>query len=197
MTRASTRLTALSLKALFLVAGLAAATPALAQSRGYYGPRYRPYPVYPQNALRLQIGGAGLGVEDAAGPEFANTHWGALVLGGDFDLNLGGGPMNFTLGAREMLSSTFSGNPSVFEPAAGLTFRFASYAPIQPRLSFGVAGLFASNGDDGAAARFGGGLSFFGRAPIGLALDVLFEVGQLGGVTFTQGEFLIGPEFRF
>src|SRR5512138_15375 len=177
------------LQALFLVLGLAAASPALAQSRGYYGaPRYRPYPVYPENALRLQIGGAGMGVEDAAGPEFANTHWGALMLGGDFDLNLGG-PVNLTIGAREALSSSFSGNPSVFEPAAGFTFKFARWAPVQPRITLGVAGLFASNGDDGAAARFGGGLSFFGRAPLGLALDLVFEVGQLGGVTFTQAEF--------
>lgn len=186
-----------TLQALFLVVGLAAASPALAQHRGYYGgPRYQPYPAYPENALRLQIGGAGLGVEDTAGPQFANTRWGALLLGADFDLNLGG-PVNLTLGAREALSSTFSGNPSVFEPAAGVTIKFARWAPVQPRLSFGVAGLFASTGDDGAAARFGGGLSFFGPAPIGLALDVVFEVGQLGGVTFTQGEFLIGPEFRF
>ncbi len=185
------------LQAMLLTVGLAAASPALAQSRGYYGYQPRYAASYPPNALRLQIGGASLGVEDSvAGPAFLNTHWGALVFGADFDLNLGG-PLNLTLGAREAASSSFSGNPSIFEPAVGLTFKFAPYAPIQPRLSAGVAALFASSGDDGAALRLGGGLSFFGRAPIGLALDLMFEVGQIGGITFTQGEFLIGPEFRF
>ena len=185
-----------ALQALFLTVGLAAATPALAQPRGYYGaPRY---PVYPENALRLQIGGASLNTADdcAGGPCFANSRWGALVFGADFDLNLGG-PANLTLGAREVASSSFSGNPSIFEPAAGFTFKFGRWAPIQPRLTAGVAGLFASSGDDGAALRLGGGLSFFGRAPIGLAMDLVFEVGQIGGITFTQGELLIGPEFRF
>lgn len=186
-----------ALQALFLTVGLAAASPALAHSHGHYGAApYQPYPAYPENALRLQIGGGSLAVEDSAGPLFENTRWGALVFGADFDLNLGG-PVNLTLGAREAASSSFSGNPSIFEPAVGLTFKFGRWAPIQPRLTAGVAGLFASSGDDGAALRLGGGLSFFGRAPIGLAMDLVFEVGQIGGITFTQGEFLIGPEFRF
>jgi hypothetical protein len=185
-----------ALQALFLVVGLAAATPALAQSRGYYGgpPRAR---AYPDNALRLQIGGASLGTEDCAGgPCFANTRWGALVFGADFDLALGG-PINLTLGAREVSASSFSGNPSIFEPAAGLTFKFGRHTPVEPRLGAGLALLFASNGDNGAALRLGGGLSFFGYAPIGLALDLVFEVGQVGGVTISQAQFLIGPEFRF
>src|SRR5512138_1866297 len=189
MTRAPRRLSPSFpyARALFLVAAIVAATPALAQSRGYYGGPQR-YRAYPQNALRLEIGGASLGTEDCAGgPCFANTRWGALVFGADFDLNLGG-PVNLTLGAREVASSSFSGNPSIFEPAIGLTFKFAPYAPIQPRLGAGLALLFADSGDDGAALRVGGGLSFFGHAPIGLALDLVVEVGQLGGITVTQAQ---------
>ena len=185
-----------ALQALFVLSGLALATPALAQSRGYHGgpPRYRSYP---NNALRLEIGGATLATEDCAGgPCFANNHWGALVFGGDFDLGLGG-PINLTLGAREVAASSFSGNPSMFEPSVGLTFKLAPYAPVVPRLGAGLAVLVGDNGDSGAALRLGGGLSFFGYAPIGLAIDLVFEVGQLGGITITQGQLLIGPEFRF
>ena len=184
-----------ALKALLLMVGLVAASPALAQSRGYYGSPQR-YRAYPENALRLEVGGASLGVEDSAPAPFYNVRWGAFVFGGDFDLNLGG-PVNLTLGAHEVASSSFSGNPSIFEPAAGLTFKFGRNAQVQPRFGAGLALLFASSGDDGAALRLDGGLSLYGYAPIGLAMDLVFEVGQLGGITITQAQFLIGPEFRF
>jgi hypothetical protein len=186
-----------ALQALVLLLGLSAATPALAQSGGYYGGPPARYRVYPNNALRLQLGGATLATEDCGGgPCFANTHWGALVFGADFDLGLGG-PLNLTLGAREVASSSFSGNPSIFEPSAGLTFKFGRHAPVEPRLGAGLAVLVGGNGENGAALRLGGGLSFFGHAPVGLALDLVLEFGQLGGVAISQAQFLIGPEFRF
>ena len=185
-----------TLQALLLLVGLAAATPALAQSRGYYGGPQR-YRTYPNNALRLEIGGATVATEECGGgPCFDNTRWGALVFGADFDLGLGG-PVNLTLGAREVASSSFSGNPSIFEPSIGLTFKFARFAPVEPRFGAGLAVLVGDNGDSGAALRVGGGLSFFGYAPIGLAIDLALEIGQIGGITISQAQFLIGPEFRF
>lgn len=189
-------------KTLLFVAGLGAATPALAQGRPYYAPSY---PWAPSNALRLEIGGAtlsspGICTRGAAMSgscvDSSPFAWQALALSGDLDLALGG-PLNLTLGAHELAAPYYSGNPSIFEPAIGLTFKFGQRTPVQPRLAVGGALLLGNDGSSGGALRLGAGLSFFGAAPIGFAVDLLVSIGSFAGYEVSQVELAIGPEFRF
>ncbi len=188
------------LQALLLAGGLLASSPAFAQSRGYYR-RPPPYAPPPSNALRLEIGGASLSSrycpEGSAGPCFSSDPWEALLVSGDLDLALGRGPINLTVGARYLAAQYYDGDPSIFEPTVGITFKFMPYAPVSPRLSAGIGLLVGNNSEAGAALRLGGGLSFFGGWPIGLAIDLMFDFGRLGGVGISQVQLGIGPEFRF
>ncbi len=188
------------LQALLLVGGLAASSPALAQSRGYYG-RQPAYMAPPNNALRLEIGGASIAArycpDGNGGPCFSGDPWEAFIISGELDLALGRGPISLTLGARELAAQYYSGNPSIFEPNVGLTFKFMRYAPVEPRLTVGAGLLIGNNGDNGGSLRLGGGLSFFGYAPLGLAIDLIFDFGELGGVGISQVQLAIGPEFHF
>jgi hypothetical protein len=194
-----------TLPLLLVAAGLLAETPAFAQHRFHHGrsPLARDLP---DNALRLEIGGATLsspGICVDGGPysdACADTSpfaWQALVLGADVDLALGQGPLNLTLGAHELTAPYYSGNPNIFEPTLGFTFKFGQRSPIQPRLTLGGSALFAEDGHVGGAARLGGGLSFFGPMPFGLAIDLLIDVGSLAGYSITQVQLAIGPELRF
>ncbi len=195
-----TTITKLS-QVLSLMAGLGMATPALAQ--------YRLYPAYrelPSNALRLEIGGATLSSPGICTSGAANSGscvdtspfaWQALTLSGDLDLALAGGGLNLTFGAHEVAAPYYSGSPSIFEPSVGVTFKFRPYAPVQPRLTGAVALLLGNDGNTGATVRLGGGLSFFGRAPVGFAVDLLLDIGSFAGYQITQVQFAVGPEFRF
>jgi len=192
-----------TLHALAFMAVLGTASPALAQYRPYYG---RSYGSLPSNAIRLEIGGATLsspGIctnsSSAAGTcvDSSPFAWQALMLSGDLDLALGGGPLNLTFGAHELAAPYYSGNPSIFEPSAGLTFKFAPQSRVQPRLTLAGALLLGDDGNAGGAVRFGGGMTFFGRAPIGLAIDLLVDVGSFAGYEITTVSLGIGPEFRF
>ncbi|HTP30316.1 MAG TPA: hypothetical protein VMK12_32260 [Anaeromyxobacteraceae bacterium] len=185
-------------RVLLIVVALAAAAPALGQY--YPPPPYRVYRPPPENALRVEIGGASLSSRycpDGSGSCFSSDPWGALALGVDLDLALGRSPISLTLGAHEMLAPYYSGSPNVFEPWLGLTFKPLRYAPVEPRLSIGGAGLIGNNGDTGGALRVGGGLSFFGSAFVGLAVDLMFDYGHIGAVDLFQVELALGPEFRF
>ena len=175
---------------LCLIALALAAVPAQAAPRGYYPQSQPSYEAPPQNALRLQIGGASLSSPagvlcDPFVCQVASDQWSALTLGGDLDLALGRGFLNLTVGARELLASHGSGYPNILEPSVGVTFKFMPGAPVQPRLGGGVGFLFDNTGDSGASLRLGGGLTLLANAPVGLAVDV------------TQVQFAIGPEFHF
>jgi hypothetical protein len=118
-------------------------------------------------------------------------------VSGDLDLALGRGPIYLTVGARYLAAQYYEGDPSIFEPAVGITFKFMPYAPVSPRLNAGLGVLIGNNGDAGASFRFGGGLSFLGASPVGLAVDLMFDFGRLGGVGVSQVQLAIGPEFHF
>jgi hypothetical protein len=188
---------------LLAAVALAAAVPATAQAQrrgGYYPPPPRYYEPAPQNAVRLELGGATLnGV--TCDPSYCydtGNDWSAFMLGGDVDLALGRtGLLNLTVGARELFSGHHSGYPNIFEPNVGLTFKFMRRMPVQPRLTVGAGFLFDSDGDSGASFRFGGGVTLFADAPVGLAIDLVLDVGRLSGYDVTQGQFSIGPEFHF
>ncbi len=188
-------------RTLLIALGLAAATPALA-ARPYYQPSYRSLF---DNALRLQVGGASLsspGIycpSGSSGPCYDDSPfaWQALYLGGDVDVSLGGGPIALTVGARELAAPYYSGNPNIFEPSVGVSFRFVPRAPVEPRLMAGLGLLVASDGSTGGSLRLGGGLSFGGRGPLGLAVDLVFDLGELAGYRVTQVQLAVGPEFRF
>jgi len=197
------------LQALFLAAGLAAAFPASAQYGGYYGPpprsypRYQPYqPQYqppPQNALRLEVGGATMVARYCPDPGncFSGDPWGALTLDANVDLGLGRGPVALVLGVREALAPYYTGAPSIFEPWVGLSFKFLRNPVLEPRLVVGGAVMIGDNNDVGGSFRIGGGLSFFNFSRIGLAVDLMVDIGRLGDVTVTQVQLALGPEFRF
>ena len=181
---------------------LAAVVPATAQAqrRGYYPPPPSYYQPAPQNALRLEVGGASLD-GSTCDPYYGcgyTDRWSAFMLGGDLDIALGrSGLLNLTVGARELFSNHYSGYPNVFEPNVGVTFKFLRGMPIEPRLSVGAGFLFDSNGDSGASFRVGGGVTFFAHAPVGLALDLMLDAGRLSGYDLTQVQFSVGPEFHF
>ncbi len=190
-----------TIRNLFLVALAFAAVPAQAAPRGYY-PSPQPYYQAPQNALRIQIGGASLSSPagvlcDPIACSTVSDQWSSLLLGGDLDLALGRGFLNLTVGARELLASHGSGYPNILEPSVGVTFKFMPGAPVQPRLGVGVGFLFDDNGDSGASLRLGGGLTLLANGPVGLAVDVTLDVGRLSGYDVTQVQFAIGPEFHF
>jgi len=192
-----------TLRALLFLSVLGVAPPAFAQyrpnyySRGYY---------LPSNALRLEVGGATLsspGICTNGASQSGNCvdsspfAWQALALSADLDLALGATPINITFGAHELAAPYYSGNPSIFEPSAGLVFKFTPQARVQPRLTLAGALLLGDDGNAGGAVRFGGGLSFFGRAPIGLAIDLLVDIGSFAGYEITEVQLALGPEFRF
>jgi len=186
---------------LCLIALALAAAPTHAAPRGYY-PTPQPYYQPPQNALRLQIGGASLSSPagvlcDPFACSAVSDQWSSLMLGGDLDLALGRGFLNLTVGARELFASHASGYPNILEPSVGLTFKFMHGAPVQPRLGVGVGFLFDDNGDSGASLRLGAGVTFLANAPVGLAVDFTLDVGRLSGYEVTQAQFAIGPEFHF
>jgi hypothetical protein len=190
-----------STRLLALLAGLGAAAPAAAQYRQYPGASH----AIPSNAVRLEIGGAtlsspGICTDRAAFSggcvDSSPFAWQALSLSGDLDLALGG-PVSLTLGAHELFAPYYSGNPNLFEPSLGVAFNFSPRGAVQPRLSAAGALLLGNDGNTGGALRLGGGLSFFGRAPIGLALDLLVDIGAFGGYEITQISLAVGPEFRF
>jgi len=180
-----------------------AAAPALAAPRGYYAPSY--YRPAPDNALRLEVGGASISSPGLYCPNGAlggcvndgPFGWSALSLGGELDLGLGGGPVALTLGARELAAPYDSGAPNVFEPSIGLTFRFLRHQPVQARLGIGAGLMLANDGTTGGAVRFGAGLSLFATGPVGLAIDAVVDVGRLGGYGVTQLQLSAGPEFHF
>lgn len=187
-------------KILLFALALAAAGAAQAAPRGYYPPPS--YYAPPQNALRLQIGGAGLSTPTGylCDPYYCSTvsdSWSALALGGDLDFALGRGIVNFTIGAHELFAQHASGYPNIFEPWAGLTFKFLRGAEVQPRLSVGLGLLFAEGGNSGASLRAGGGVTLFANAPVGLAVDLVIDGGRVGDADLTQVQFLIGPELHF
>jgi hypothetical protein len=189
-------------KLILFALALSAAGTAQAAPRGYYPPPPPSYYAPPQNAVRLQIGGVALSTPvgylcDAYYCDTVHDSWSALALGGDLDLAIGRGLLNFTIGAHELFAERHSGYPDIFEPSVGLTFKFLRRTQIEPRISVGMGLLFAETGDAGASFRLGGGVTFFGNAPVGLALDVVFDAGRVGGADLTQAQFLIGPEFHF
>jgi hypothetical protein len=190
-----------ALQALSALLGIAVAVPALAQSRYYEPPRRSAN----DNAFRLEIGGASLSSpglycpNGARGPCYDTSPfaWQALVIAGELDLAIGGGPLNVTFGARELAAPYYSGNPSIFEPSIGLTYRFLRRSQVQPRLGVGLGLLVGNDGNAGGSVRLDGGLSLFGHAPLGLAIDLILEVGAFGGYEISQVQLAIGPEFRF
>jgi hypothetical protein len=192
-----------SYKALLGALALSAALPAAAAPRGYYAPTY--YAPATDNALRLEIGGASLstpGLFCPVGPRGGCVQdlpfgGGALSLGGAIDVGLGHGPIALTISAHELTASNDSPWPDVFEPAIGLTWRLLRYQPTQLRLGVGLGFLFAEGFDPGASLKLNAGLSFFANAPIGLALDFMFDLGRFDGFGISQVQLAVGPEFHF
>lgn len=194
-----------ALKAVALTLGLVAAVPASAQYRPRYAAPYG-YGWPGNNALRLEVGGATLsspGICTDSAYHSGNCvdtspfAWQALTLGADLDLALGSSPISFTIGARDLLASYYSNDPSIFEPSLGVTFKFLRQAPISPRITLAGVLMIGHEGHTGGAFRLGGGVSFFNYSPIGLAVDLIFEVGAFGGYEMHQVSLAIGPEFRF
>ena len=187
-------------KALLFAFALVAAGTAQAAPHGYYPAPAPSYYAPPENAVRIQIGGVGLSTPNGYvcnGFYCTTDSWSALALGGDVDLAIGRGLMSFTIGAHELFAEQNTGYPNIFEPSAGLTFKFLRGTPIVPRLTVGMGLLLAEGGNYGASFRLGGGLTFLANAPIGIALDLVFDGGRVGGTDITQAQLLIGPEFRF
>lgn len=185
-------------RTLVVALALAGAGAAQAAPRGYYGS----YSYGPENAVRLQIGGVGLSTPSGylCDPYYCSTvsdTWSALSVGGELDLALGRGFVNFTVGAHELFAERSAGYPNIFEPSAGFTFKFLRHAPVEPRLHVGMGLLFAETGDAGASLRVGGGLTLFADAPVGLAFDLVIDAGRVGGADLTQAQFMVGPEFHF
>jgi hypothetical protein len=193
-------------KALVAALAILAAAPALAGPRGYgyYRPAYEP--ASSDNSLRLEIGGASISSPGLFCPngqagacvQDLPFDWQALAVGGELDIGLGrGSPVALSIGAREIAARMESGNPSIFEPYVGLTFRFLRYQPVQPRFSVGAAFMLGNDSSTGAALRIGGGLSFFATAPVGLAIDAMADFGRFGGYGVSQVQLTAGPEFHF
>jgi hypothetical protein len=187
------------MKLLAALLSLAAASPALAAR---YAPAPRGYGAWSQNAVRLEVGGATLSAPALyCGPNgngcFVDAYqWNALLLGGELDLGVSR-HVAITLGARALSAPYYTGDPSIFEPSVGVTFKFLRGGVIEPRLAVGVGLLAANNSEVGSSFRIGGGLSLFADGPVSLALDLMLEHGTLGGQTVNQAQFGIGPEFRF
>ena len=194
-----------SSKAKVLLGALAAlaAVPALAAPRyGYYQPQYS---YGPNNALRLEVGGASISSPGFYCPNGAlgtcvndgPFGWQALSLGGELDIGLGNGPVALTLGAHELAASIESGAPNVFEPSIGLTFRFMRYQPVSARLTVGAGLMLGNDGSTGGSLRFGGGVTLFANGPVGLAIDASVDLGRFGGYGVSQFQLAAGPEFHF
>ncbi|HTP49427.1 MAG TPA: hypothetical protein VMK42_01915 [Anaeromyxobacteraceae bacterium] len=128
------------------------------------------------------------------------------IVNADLDLALSRASA-VTVGADVTWGSYNSVSTTVWEPHLDylVLFRGSPYATARPRLRLG-AGLYiatisssgyASSTQTGGAARIGGGVSFLPQSPVGLGLDVVFEVGGLNGSFVSTLQLLFGPEIRF
>ncbi len=180
---------------------LAAALPARAAPRGSGA-----------GDLRLGIGVEGMGSRgySCALDPFGRVVCGdfgslsALLLTGDYDIPGRGilGPQSqFTVGLRLVAGGRryyyYSGydNQTYLEPTGGVVWKFAAVSPmIEPRLEAGL-GLYLGP-QVGLAARGGAGIAFRITPTIDLGLDLMLELGVLGGYGFSAIQFTFGPEFR-
>ncbi len=163
--------------------------------------------------LRLGIGVEGLGsggyscAYDPFGRLVCGNGYGsisALVLSGDYDIPGRGilGPQSqFTVGLRLVAGGRhyyyYSGydTQTYLEPTGGLVWKFGAVSPaIEPRLEAGL-GLYLGP-QVGLAARGGAGAAFRLTPTVSLGLDLMLELGVLGGYGFSAIQFTFGPEFR-
>ncbi len=162
--------------------------------------------------LRLGIGVEGLGSRGyGCGYDvFGNYVCGgyssvsALLLSGDYDIPGRGvlGPgSQFTVGLRLVAAGShyYYYSPyqaqTYLEPTAGLVWKFGAVSPvIEPRLEAGL-GLYLGP-QVGLAVRGGGGIAFRLTPAVSLGLDLMLELGVLGGYAFSAIQFTFGPEFR-
>lgn len=169
-------------------------------------PRYSRVSPYefsvPDNALRLEIGGATLSSNGlycpAGGPCFQDSafQWDSLAIGGDLDIGLGRSPLAFTMGVHE-LAARDAFAPNILEPTIGVTARFLRHQVVQPRIGIGAGLMVGNDGNTGGSFRIGGGLSLFANAPVGLAVDLMVDLGYFADYRVTQVQLAIGPEFHF
>jgi hypothetical protein len=188
--------------------GVIGALAVLAGAPAAAAPRYYGSPVYApatNNALRFEIGGATISSPGLYCPNGAAGgcvqdlpfDWQALSIGGALDVGLGAAPVALTIGAHELAAPYYSGNPSIFEPSIGLTFKFLRHQPVQPRVGVGFGLMLGNDDSTGAALKLGAGLSLFANAPIGLALDLMIDFGRFAGYGVSQVQLAVGPEFHF
>lgn len=161
--------------------------------------------------LRLGIGVEGLGSRgyscgfDVFGRYVCGSYGtlSALVLSGDYDIPGRGifGPQSqLTVGLRLVAAgrhyyySAYDAQTYV-EPTGGVVWKLAVASPvIEPRLEAGL-GLYIGP-QVGLALRGGGGVAFRLTPVISLGLDLMIELGVLGGYGFSAIQFTFGPEFR-
>lgn len=188
-------------KALAVALGLAAALPAGAAAPHGSG-----------GVLRLGIGVEGLGSRgyscfyDAFGRLVCSDYSGisALLLAGDYDIPGRGilGPqsqltvgLRLVAGGRHIYYTYANDTLTYLEPTGGLVWKFATASPVvEPRLEAGL-GLYLGP-QVGLALRGGGGLAFRLTPAVSLGLDLMIELGVLGGYGFSAVQFTVGPEFR-
>ena len=161
--------------------------------------------------LRLGIGVEGMGSRgyscsyDVFGRYVCGNYGAvsALLLGVDYDLPGRGilGPQSqFTFGLRLVAGGTHYyyyayDTQTYVEPTGGLVWKFATASPVvEPRLEAGL-GLYLGP-RVGLAFRGGGGLAFRLTPTVSLGLDLMLELGVLGGYGFSAIQFAVGPEFR-
>ncbi len=161
--------------------------------------------------LRLGIGVEGMGARgyscfyDAFGRYVCGDYGtlSALLLGADYDIPGRGilGPQSqFTAGLRLVAGGRhyFYGaydTQTFVEPTGGVVWKFATASPVvEPRLQAGL-GLYVGP-QVGLALRGGGGIAFRLTPTVNLGLDLMIELGVLGGYGFSALQFAVGPEFR-
>ena len=161
--------------------------------------------------LRLGIGFEGMGSRgyscayDVLGRYVCGNYGAvsALLLGGDYDIPGRGilGPQSqFTVGLRLVAGGRHYyyyayDTQTYLEPTGGVVWKFSTASPVlEPRLEAGL-GLYLGP-QVGLALRGGGGIAFRLTPAVSLGLDLMVELGVLGGYGFSALQFMVGPEFK-
>jgi hypothetical protein len=159
-----------------------------------------------RNTLRVQLGLAsgngGMYCDDyyyrrRYCGDYGPYRYQSFVLGAEYDINWRGN-LYFTVGGRILAAPYYYARAFVIEPDIGLTYKFTGLkAKIEPRVAAGIGLLIGGYGGIGASLRLGGGASFFTDSKVGLAADLMFDLGGYAGYPLSTIQLTVGPEFRF
>jgi hypothetical protein len=167
-----------------------------------YAPR--PPPPDDLNILRVQVGieGVSTGYYCYGYPYYYTTcyNWfgdSNLIVRGAAELNVGG--PGFVMVGFDFLPS-LSTNPTrlFYEPTLDFGLSLRRYgSPVRTRFYLGFGLPIADNGQIGALARIGGGLSFRLAPQFALGGDLVWSLGGLNGYFVSALGFAVGPELTF